>query len=66
MKRSIVKNIEKARDAGFNIEMHYIGVESVDICKERIRHRVKNGGHGIPDEVTMWMLVFWIHLRRLL
>ena len=26
-----------------------VGVESVEIAKERIAFRVKNGGHGIPD-----------------
>ena len=29
--------------------MHYVGVDSVEIAKERIRHRVATGGHGIPD-----------------
>jgi predicted ABC-type ATPase len=32
------------------IELHYVGVESVDIAKKRIAYRVEHGGHGIPDE----------------
>lgn len=29
--------------------MNYIGVESFEIAKERVRYRVSKGGHGIPD-----------------
>ena len=29
--------------------MNYIGVESPEIAKERIKIRVSKGGHGIPD-----------------
>lgn len=29
--------------------MYYVEVNSIDIAKERVRHRVENGGHGIPD-----------------
>lgn len=32
------------------IELHYIGVDSVDIAKQRIQERVKVGGHGIPEK----------------
>ena len=30
--------------------MNYIGVESIDIAKERVAIRVSKGGHGIPDD----------------
>ena len=29
--------------------MHYVGIESAEIAKQRIAERVKMGGHGIPD-----------------
>ena len=32
------------------IELHYVGVESVDIAKERVAVRVKKGGHGISEK----------------
>ena len=48
--KGIIPNIQRARDAGYKIVIHFIGVESVSICKERILHRVAAGGHGIPDE----------------
>lgn len=46
---SILKNIDRAKSLGYIIELHYVGVESVDIAKKRISYRVKHGGHGIPD-----------------
>lgn len=48
--RSILNNIEKAKKRGYFIELHYIGVESVDIAKERVLERIKQGGHGIAEK----------------
>ena len=48
--KSIISNIRLAKEKGFYITMNYIGVESVEIAKERVAIRVRNGGHGIPDE----------------
>jgi len=30
--------------------MNYIGVDTPDIAKERVRIRVLKGGHGIPED----------------
>lgn len=49
--RSIINNIKKAKQSGFYIVMNYIGVENIDIAKERVAIRVSKGGHGIPGEV---------------
>lgn len=48
--KSILNNIAKAKDRGYFIELHYIGVEEVDIAKERVAMRVKQGGHGIAEK----------------
>lgn len=32
------------------MEMHYVGVESAEIAKERVEQRVIKGGHGIPSQ----------------
>ncbi len=48
--KSILNNIEKARQLGYVIEMHYVGVDSADIAKNRVANRVANGGHGISEE----------------
>lgn len=46
---SIMKNILRAKELGYTVIVHYVGVESATIAKERVRKRVENGGHGIPD-----------------
>lgn len=48
--KTIIKNILKAKKSGFFIELHYVGLDSAQIAKDRVKHRVENGGHGIPDE----------------
>ncbi|WP_394922483.1 AAA family ATPase [uncultured Robinsoniella sp.] len=47
---AIYKSIKRAKQQGYLIEMHYVGLESVDLAKERIAKRVESGGHGIPDK----------------
>lgn len=48
--KTIFRNIAEAKDRGYKIIMHYVGVESVDISLERVAERVRRGGHGIPEE----------------
>ncbi|WP_283684636.1 zeta toxin family protein [Clostridium perfringens] len=47
--KSIIRNIKLAKASGYYVIMNYIGVDTVDIAKERVRLRVKKGGHGIQD-----------------
>lgn len=47
---AIFRMIERAKDQGYRIELHYVSVESVEVAKERIAMRVLKGGHGIPDK----------------
>lgn len=46
---SIIRNIQTAKSLGYQIELHYVGVDSVEIAKARIAYRVSHGGHDIPD-----------------
>ena len=48
--KSILNNITRAKKQGYFIELHYIGVENVDIAKERVAARIKQGGHGIAEQ----------------
>ena len=43
-------NIRKAKELGYFIEMHYVGLDTVETAKERVKYRVQQGGHGIPEE----------------
>lgn len=47
--KSVLKNIRYAKELGYFVELHYVGVESVDIAKARIAYRVAHGGHGIAE-----------------
>ncbi|MBQ9302158.1 ATPase [Butyrivibrio sp.] len=46
---SILNNIAKARDNGYLIEVHYIGLSSAELAKERVAKRVADGGHGVSE-----------------
>ena len=48
--KSIYKNLLRARENGYRIELYYVGLDSVETAKQRIRKRVSDGGHGIAGE----------------
>lgn len=47
---TIIRTINMAKQSGYIIELHYVGVDSSEIAKRRIAERVGMGGHGIPDK----------------
>lgn len=48
--KSIVRNIEVAKQQGYQVEMYYVGLDSVQLAKERVKKRMMAGGHGIPEQ----------------
>jgi predicted ABC-type ATPase len=65
--KTIFNTIEKAGNQGYYIELYYVGIDSVELAKERIAHRVSMGGHGIPDEdVEKRYLETFHNLKRVL
>ncbi|MGP1613387.1 MAG: zeta toxin family protein [Catonella sp.] len=48
--QAILRNIQKAKEQGFSIELYYIGLNSPELAVERVKGRVSEGGHGIPEE----------------
>lgn len=50
--KSILRKIVDAKNAGYDVDIIYIGVDNFEICKERIAHRVKTGGHFIDNETV--------------
>jgi predicted ABC-type ATPase len=40
----------RAKEAGFNIRVVFIGTASVEINMERVQARVLKGGHDVPEE----------------
>lgn len=47
---TILRTINRAKQSGYVIELHYVGVDSSEVAKQRIAERVEMGGHGIPDK----------------
>ncbi|MEG0817778.1 zeta toxin family protein [Cetobacterium sp.] len=47
---SILRTIKKAKELGYDIDLHFVSVNSSEIAKERVHQRVLKGGHGIPEE----------------
>jgi predicted ABC-type ATPase len=48
--KTIVRNIKRAKELGYEVHLYYVGLNSVEIALERIKKRVRLGGHGIPEE----------------
>ena len=42
--------LKEARDCGYEIVLIYTFVDNAQMCIERIKSRVRNGGHPVPDE----------------
>jgi predicted ABC-type ATPase len=41
---------ERAKAVGFNLMVVFVGTASVEINLERVKARVKKGGHDVPEE----------------
>ena len=46
----LIKAIEKAKSKGYFVKIVYVFLENPQDCIQRIKLRVKLGGHFIPDE----------------
>lgn len=46
--RSYVQLIRRAKRANYHIHLVYFWLSSPELAKERVKHRVENGGHNIP------------------
>ena len=48
--RSLSRTVQKAKDAGFEIIMYMIFLQSADQSITRVADRVRRGGHHVPPE----------------
>lgn len=46
----LLKVIENAQQRGYGFKLFYVYLESPEMCIERIKNRVRLGGHFVPDE----------------
>ena len=49
--KNIIKAIKEIKEKGYIIHLYYVGVNSPEIAKQRVKDRVKKGGHDIPEDV---------------
>jgi len=47
---NIVNSIITAKKLGYEIHLRYVGVESPEIAKKRVKKRIAMGGHGVSDD----------------
>lgn len=48
---SYTDTIETAKRNGYNVTLLYFWLNVVELAIERVRNRVKEGGHNIPEEI---------------
>ncbi len=48
--RSVLHTAKMARAKGYEINLYYIGLSSAEESIDRIKNRVRKGGHNIPEE----------------
>ncbi len=48
--RSYLRMIPQWQKAGYQVRLLFLGLPSVDLAIERVRQRVVQGGHDIPEE----------------
>ena len=46
----LLKRVEKFRKKGYTIVILFVFLDSVQLCKRRIKIRVKKGGHNVPPQ----------------
>lgn len=49
--RSYVTLIAEAKEKNYEVILLFLSLNAVDLAIERVRNRVKEGGHNIPEEV---------------
>lgn len=49
--KSHIEKIRIAKSKGYSTTLLFFWIESVELAKERVKIRVKEGGHNIPPEI---------------
>ena len=48
----VAKTAREALEKGYYIRLYYVGLDSIEESLYRIKNRVRNGGHNIPEDVV--------------
>lgn len=49
--KTYVRFIREVKDRGYEVHLVFLWLSDVEFSARRVAHRVKQGGHNIPDEV---------------
>lgn len=68
--KGLERHIRTARTQGYTVTMVFVTLDSAELCMARIRERVAQGGHHVPDEDVRRRFgraryLFWHHYRPL-
>lgn len=68
--KGLGRHIDHARQAGYRISLVFVTLDSPELCIARIRERVAQGGHFVPDadvrrRFSRSRYLFWHHYRPL-
>lgn len=50
--RTFAPFVRKLRDVGYRVELVYVWLNSADLCIQRVRGRVRAGGHFVEEDVV--------------
>ncbi len=50
---TVLKRMRDARDAGYDVLLRYVALQSAKMHIERVRQRVRKGGHHIPPDTII-------------
>jgi predicted ABC-type ATPase len=50
--RTFAPFLRRARDADYHVHLIYVWLQSADLCIERVKERVRSGGHFVEDEIV--------------
>lgn len=59
--RGYAKRLALARETGYEVNLVYLWVPTVDVTISRVRERVRHGGHNIPEEMSRRRFVKSLH-----
>jgi predicted ABC-type ATPase len=68
--KTYLERVRKLRNAGYMVEMVFLKLSSPELAMKRVAHRVKQGGHHVPDEDVKRRFIrgwpnFELHYRAL-
>jgi len=51
--RGYARQLQQMKDSGYRVALFFLWLSSVDLAKTRVRTRVLQGGHNIPEHVIV-------------